>query len=87
MTQAQHAQTNSMAIPALVMGILSLAFPFIPFVFPVLGIVFGAIGVRNAPPRRAMSHWGLWLSILGLVWPVLLLMGLVGAFGLLSLGG
>lgn len=87
MTQAQPAQTNSMAVAALVMGILSLALPFIPFVFPVLGIVFGAIGVRNAPPRRAMSHWGLWLSILGLVWPVLLLMGLVGAFGLFSLGG
>lgn len=87
MTQAQSGQNNPMAVPALVMGILSLALPFIPFVFPVLGIVFGAIGVRNAPPRRAMSHWGLWLSILGLVWPVLLLMGLVGAFGLFSLGG
>ena len=87
MTQTGPAQNNSMAVPALVMGILSLVIPFVGFVLAILGIVFGAIGVRNAPPRRAMSHWGLWLSVLGLVWPVLAILGVAGLGGLLSLGG
>ena len=51
---------------------------FVGFVPVVLGIVFGGIGISKAPPRRGMSHWGLWLSILGLVWPVFAL-GWLGA--------
>ena len=74
-----------MAVAALVLGILSLLVPFVGFVLAILGIVFGAIGVRKAPPWRGMSHWGLWLSVLGLVWPVLFLMGVAGLGGLLSL--
>lgn len=52
--------------------------PFVGFAPAVLGIVFGGIGISKAPPGRGMSHWGLWLSILGLVWPVLAL-GWLGA--------
>ena len=51
----------------------------------VLGIVFGGIGISKAPSGRGMSHWGLWLSILGLVWPVLALLGLAGLGALFSL--
>lgn len=85
MTNTQTVHTNPMAVAALVLGILSLLVPFVGFVLAILGIVFGAIGVRKAPPRRGMSHWGLWLSVLGLVWPVLFLMGVAGLGGLLSL--
>lgn len=52
--------------------------PFVGFAPVVLGIVFGGIGISKAPPRRGMSHWGLWLSILGLVWPLFAL-GWLGA--------
>lgn len=51
---------------------------FVGFVPVVLGFVFGGIDISKAPPRRGMSHWGLWLSILGLVWPVFAL-GWLGA--------
>lgn len=85
MTHNQPVHTNPMAVAALVLGILSLVIPVVGFVLAILGIVFGAIGVSKAPPRRAMSHWGLWLSVLGMVWPVLFLMGLAGVGGLLSL--
>lgn len=43
------------------------------------------LGISKSPLGRGMSHWGLWLSVLGLVWPVLLLLGLAGWGGLLSL--
>lgn len=54
-----------------------LLVPVIGLGLAILGIVFGSIGVSKAPPRRAMSQWGLWLSVLGLVRPVLFLMGMV----------
>lgn len=81
----QPANSNPYAVTALVLGILSLLVPFVGFVLAVLGIVFGGIGISKSPPGRGMSHWGLWLSVLGLVWPVLLLLGLAGWGGLLSL--
>ena len=59
-------------------GFVPVVLGFVGFVPVVLGIVFGGIGISKAPPRRGMSHWGLWLSILGLVWPVFAL-GWLGA--------
>lgn len=69
----------------MVLGIVSLVMPFVGFVPAILGIVFGGIGIGKSPPGRGMRHWGLWLSILGLIWPVLFLLGLAGLGGLLSL--
>lgn len=59
-------------------GFVPVVLGFVGFAPVVLGIVFGGIGISKAPPRRGMSHWGLWLSILGLVWPVFAL-GWLGA--------
>lgn len=64
---------NSMAIAALVLGILSVplgVFGLLGLVLGVLAIIFGAIGLARAnrgAPRKRMATFGLALGVIGVI--------------------
>jgi hypothetical protein len=63
------AQSNGVAIAALIVGIISVVVCWIPFfglVPPIVGIILGIIG-RRKPVQQGISLAGLVLSIVGLV--------------------
>ena len=67
-----------MGVAALIMGILSLVFCWVPFlcwIFPILGVIFGAVGIKK---QKGMSIAGLVMSIIALaLW--ILIFGIAGA--------
>ncbi|HEX3316690.1 MAG TPA: DUF4190 domain-containing protein [Solirubrobacteraceae bacterium] len=69
-------KTSGKAVASLVLGIAGLLIA--PFVLSVLGIIFGALARKeiNTNPAltgRSMANWGFWLSIVGLIaWVILI---------------
>ncbi len=67
--------TNTMAIPALVLGILALPLGWIPFLgwpLPILATVFGALGLSRA--RATPDRAGYTQSVAGLVCGIIALL-------------
>jgi hypothetical protein len=69
-------RTSGKAVASLVLGIAGLLIA--PFILSVLGIIFGALARKeiNTDPSltgRGMANWGFWLSIVGLIaWVILI---------------
>ena len=58
-----------MAIAAMIVGIISLVFCWVPvlnWILPVLGVIFGAVGIKVNPDKAGMAIAGLVTSIIAL---------------------
>jgi hypothetical protein len=90
--QIVRTPTNGLALASLVLGIISVAFGWVPGLGPlltapvwILAVIFGGLGVANAKKlgglRLGMAWTGLWLGlspiIISFVWAVI--RGLVSA--------
>lgn len=68
----ENKQSNTLAVVGLILGIVSIVFPWIPYIgflaLPagIVGIILSAKG-RKVPTGKGMATAGLVLSIIGVV--------------------
>ena len=81
---SQKSQTNTSSVISLTVGILSLLLPFVGSLLSIIGILFSIKAVKEINKTNengmGLAIAGLICSILGVIWQLLMVLGLIAYF-------